>query len=47
MRQEKSLARTVSHVALAQRAADFSAFGKKKCVRHRSGDNEDIDLAGQ
>jgi len=46
-RQSQSLARTVGHVALAQRAADFPALSTEKCIRHCAGDDEDIDLADE
>ena len=46
-RQSQSLARTVGHVALAQRAADFPALGEEERVRHRPADREDVDLAHQ
>jgi hypothetical protein len=43
----EDVARTVGHAALAKRAADFPALGNEKSICHRSGDNEDIDLADQ
>ena len=46
-RQDEDVARTVGHVALAKRAADFPALGKEESICHRPGDNEDIDLADQ